>query len=61
MDLSVELIRSSKRDLVLTNPVMPASGTFGNGLEYSNLIDIQSLGAIVSKAITLKPRRGNTQ
>lgn len=40
---------------------MPASGTFGNGLEYSKLIDIQSLGAIVSKAITLKPRRGNTQ
>ncbi|MCH8814889.1 MAG: dihydroorotate dehydrogenase [Chloroflexi bacterium] len=61
MDLSVELIQSSKRELVLTNPVMPASGTFGNGLEYSKLIDIQSLGAVVSKAITLKPRRGNVQ
>jgi dihydroorotate dehydrogenase (NAD+) catalytic subunit len=40
---------------------MPASGTFGNGLEYAKLIDIQRLGAIVSKAITLKPRRGNVQ
>jgi len=61
VDLSVELIRSSKRELVLANPVMPASGTFGNGLEYAKLIDIQSLGAIVSKAITLRPRRGNVQ
>jgi dihydroorotate dehydrogenase (NAD+) catalytic subunit len=61
VDLSVELIQSSKRELVLANPVMPASGTFGNGLEYSKLIDIQSLGAVVSKAITLKPRRGNMQ
>jgi dihydroorotate dehydrogenase (NAD+) catalytic subunit len=61
VDLSVELIQSSKRELLLSNPVMPASGTFGNGLEYSKLIDIQGLGAIVSKAITLKPRRGNVQ
>lgn len=61
MDLTVELIQSSKRELILSNPVMPASGTFGNGLEYAKLIDIQRLGAIVSKAITLKPRRGNVQ
>lgn len=61
MDLSVELVQSSKRELILANPVMPASGTFGNGLEYAKLIDIQKLGAIVSKAITLKPRRGNVQ
>lgn len=61
MELTVELVQSSKRELILTNPVMPASGTFGNGLEYGKLIDIQRLGAIVSKAITLKPRRGNVQ
>jgi dihydroorotate dehydrogenase (NAD+) catalytic subunit len=61
VDLSVDLVQSSKSELVLANPVMPASGTFGNGLEYAKLIDIQKLGAIVSKAITLKPRRGNVQ
>ena len=61
MDLTVELVQSSKRELILANPVMSASGTFGNGLEYAKLIDIQKLGAIVSKAITLKPRRGNLQ
>ena len=61
MDLTVELVQSSKRELILANPVMSASGTFGNGLEYAKLIDIQKLGAIVSKAITLKPRRGNVQ
>jgi dihydroorotate dehydrogenase (NAD+) catalytic subunit len=61
VDLSVDLVQSSKSELVLVNPVMPASGTFGNGLEYAKLIDIQKLGAIVSKAITLKPRRGNVQ
>jgi len=61
MDLSVELLPGHKRGLSLSNPVMTASGTFGNGLEYAKLIDIQRLGAIVSKAITLKPRRGNVQ
>jgi dihydroorotate dehydrogenase (NAD+) catalytic subunit len=61
MDLSVDLISDQKRGLYLANPVMTASGTFGNGLEYQKLIDIQSLGAIVSKAITLRPRPGNVQ
>ena len=61
MDLSVDLVSGGKRSLSLANPVMTASGTFGNGLEYARLIDIQRLGAIVSKAITLRPRRGNVQ
>ncbi len=61
MDLSVDLIPGHKRGLFLANPVMTASGTFGNGLEYAKTFDIQRLGAIVSKAITLKPRRGNVQ
>lgn len=43
--------------LKLKNPVMAASGTFGD--EYGDLIDIKRLGAIVSKTITLKPRIGN--
>lgn len=46
---------------MLDNPVMIASGTFGYGIEYSELIDIQKLGAIVCKGITLMPRKGNSQ
>lgn len=61
MNLSVDLAPQSKRSLILANPVMTASGTFSNGLEYANLIDIQRLGAIVSKGTTLQPRRGSPQ
>lgn len=60
-NLSIDLITGGKRSLSLRNPVMTASGTFGNGLEYARHFDINLLGAIVSKAITRKPRRGNVQ
>ncbi|TMB69972.1 MAG: dihydroorotate dehydrogenase [Chloroflexi bacterium] len=60
-NLTVELLPGHKRGLFLSNPVLTASGTFGNGLEYAKVFDIQLLGAIVSKAITLRPRRGNAQ
>ncbi|NIM03599.1 dihydroorotate dehydrogenase [bacterium] len=43
----------------LKNPVMVASGTFGYGEEYAELVDLNRLGAIVAKTITLKPRLGN--
>jgi len=43
----------------LKNPVMPASGTFGCGKEYNQLFDINQLGAIVTKSITLYPTKGN--
>lgn len=59
MNLSVELAPGFGRDLTLRNPVMAASGTFGFGLEYSGLTDIQRLGAIICKGTTLRPRRGN--
>lgn len=61
MDLTVDLARGRKAELSLANPVMTASGTFGNGIEYAKIFDIQRLGAIVSKAITLRPRTGNPQ
>ena len=61
MDLSVDLLPGHKRGLLLANPVLTASGTFGNGIEYQRVFDIQLLGAVVSKAITLRPRRGNAQ
>ncbi len=47
--------------LKLKNPVMPASGTFGYGEECSNFVDLNKIGAIVPKSITLKEREGNPQ
>jgi dihydroorotate dehydrogenase (NAD+) catalytic subunit len=61
IDLSVQLAPNHPKGLLLANPVMTASGTFGYGIEYSELIDIQRLGAIVCKGTTLKPREGNPQ
>ncbi|MFA5839814.1 MAG: dihydroorotate dehydrogenase [Candidatus Margulisiibacteriota bacterium] len=43
----------------LKNPVMVASGTFGYGKEPAQFIDLNQLGAIVTKTITLEPREGN--
>ena len=61
MNLSVELAPRCKRGLLLANPVMAASGTFGYGLEMAKELDIQRLGAIVCKGTTLRRRRGNPQ
>ncbi|MBU1923382.1 MAG: dihydroorotate dehydrogenase, partial [Candidatus Omnitrophica bacterium] len=46
-------------NLVLHNPVMVASGTFGYAEEFKELMDLKKLGAIVTKTITIKPRPGN--
>ena len=61
IDLSVQLAPRNKRGLLLSNPVMTASGTFGYGMEYDHPFDIQKLGAIVCKGTTLAPRQGNPQ
>ncbi|MFJ5713373.1 dihydroorotate dehydrogenase [Neobacillus sp. NPDC093127] len=45
--------------LSLKNPIMPASGCFGFGREYSQFYDISVLGAIMIKATTVEPRFGN--
>ncbi len=45
--------------LALKNPVMTASGTFGYGLEFQDLIPLDALGGIIVKGTTLKPRQGN--
>jgi dihydroorotate dehydrogenase (NAD+) catalytic subunit len=57
--LAVDLAPGHKHGLRLRNPVLVASGTFGYGLEYQKLIDIQQLGAICSKGITPRQRAGN--
>ncbi len=59
VDLHVEIGVNAKLPLVMKNPVMVASGTFGYGVEYARIIDIERLGAICSKGITDRPRRGN--
>ncbi|WP_304222216.1 dihydroorotate dehydrogenase [Gracilinema caldarium] len=53
-DLSVRIA-----GLVLKNPVIAASGTFGYGREYEGLIDVSRLGGICTKGLTLYPREGN--
>jgi len=61
MNLAVQLAPRHSTGLLLTNPVMTASGTFGYATEYSHPFDIQKLGAIVCKGTTLKPKEGNPQ
>lgn len=43
----------------LRNPVMTASGTFGYGEEFSQYVDLEKIGAFVTKGLSLKPRAGN--
>ena len=47
------------KGLVLRNPVMTASGTFGYGEEYTDFVDLAQLGGIIVKGTTLHPREGN--
>ena len=44
----------------LQNPVIAASGTFGYGKEYAQVMDVSRLGGICTKGLTLNPRTGNT-
>ncbi|MBO4904094.1 MAG: dihydroorotate dehydrogenase [Lachnospiraceae bacterium] len=54
MDMSVDLA-----GVRLKNPVMTASGTFGSGMEYSEFVDLNRLGAVVTKGVSLTPWPGN--
>lgn len=45
--------------LTLQNPVMTASGTFGYGLEFADLVELDQIGGIIVKGTTLAPRQGN--
>lgn len=53
-DLSVEI-----SGIKLRNPVMTASGTFGYGKEFSDYLDLEKIGAIITKGLSLKPKAGN--
>ena len=54
MDLSVRI-----GSLTLKNPLIAASGCFGYGVEYADVVDLSGLGAIVSKGLFLEPREGH--
>ncbi len=54
MDMSVDFA-----GLKLKNPILTASGTFGFGLEFKRFGDLESLGGIIVKGLSLKPREGN--
>lgn len=54
MDLSVNIA-----GVTLKNPVTTASGTFGSGIEYSEFVDLNRLGAVVTKGVALIPWEGN--
>lgn len=45
--------------LVMKNPVMTASGTFGYGLEFADVVNLEDIGGIIVKGTTLNPREGN--
>jgi dihydroorotate dehydrogenase (NAD+) catalytic subunit len=55
VDLTVDL----GRGLTLPNPIMVASGTFGYGIEYGDVVDVDRLGGICCKGTTLRARIGN--
>jgi dihydroorotate dehydrogenase (NAD+) catalytic subunit len=57
----VDLEVDAARGLRLRNPVLTASGTFGQGVEYAELIDVSRLGAFVNKGTTPNARPGNRQ
>ncbi len=46
-------------DVEFKNPVMTASGTFGSGMEYSDFVDLNKLGAVVTKGVASVPWPGN--
>lgn len=48
-------------NLILDNPIIPASGTFGFGMEFAELYDLNILGSISFKGTTVEPREGNPQ
>jgi dihydroorotate dehydrogenase (NAD+) catalytic subunit len=55
MELSVRL----NDQLVLKNPILTASGTFGYGDEVPDLVDVNQLGGLVTKSLTREPREGH--
>jgi dihydroorotate dehydrogenase (NAD+) catalytic subunit len=58
-DIAIDHSVDLGRGLLLPNPILVASGTFGYGVEYGDVVDVDRLGAICCKGTTLKARIGN--
>ena len=52
-------IRTNIAGLAMKNPVMTASGTFGYGMEFADVVNLEEIGGIIVKGTTLHPREGN--
>lgn len=52
-DLSVNI-----KNIIFKNPIMPASGTFGYGLEFAPFFNLSELGAVITKSLSLEPKKG---
>lgn len=59
MNASLPDLRVKIGPLELKNPVMAASGTYGYGKEFEPLLDLNKLGAVIVKGLSLKPKAGN--
>ena len=57
--MNMERLATNFAGIKMATPVMGASGTFGFGIEYSDVLDLDKVGAIISKGITPLPRAGN--
>ena len=53
------MLTTKIKNIVFNSPIILASGTFGYGYEGKDLLDIDKIGAIITKSLTLKPRKGN--
>jgi len=56
---NIPIMEVSIGGLELQNPIMTASGTFGYGEEYSPYVDLNRLGALIVKGLSLEPKEGN--
>ena len=54
-------MRVSFAGMELVNPVIAASGTFGYGIEFEEIVSLERLGAIVTKGISLEPMAGTSR
>lgn len=57
--MSAPSLQTKVGGVALQNPIIAASGTFGYGLEFEPYLDLNRMGGLVTKGISLKPREGN--
>ncbi len=59
MSFSADTLQTTICGITFRNPVLTASGTFGYGIEFEKLVDLNSLGGIIVKGLSREPIRGN--